>query len=91
LIRISTGPDQKVGCVLNMTSNQNRPFIYANQAEPKDGVLQMRVPYSTEGRYECRAVDPYLVFSGNELGVRMQSVNVSEDDVLNGRTIEVAF
>jgi oligosaccharyl transferase (archaeosortase A-associated) len=91
LIRISTGPDQKVGCVLNMTSNQNRPFIYANQAEPKDGVLQMRVPYSTEGRYECRAVDPYLVFSGNEMGVRMQSVNVSEDDVLNGRTIEVAF
>ncbi|MBP7071707.1 MAG: glycosyltransferase family 39 protein [Methanothrix sp.] len=91
LIRIRTGADQKVGCVLNMTSNQDRPFIYANQAMPKDGVLEMRVPYSSESRYECRAVDPYLIFSGNQMGVRMKHVNVSEDDVLNGRIVEVAF
>ena len=91
LIRVRTGPDQKVGCVLNMTSNQNRPFIYANQAAPKEGVLEMRVPYSTESRYECKAADPYLIFSGNQMGVRMKHVNVSEDDVLQGRTIEVAF
>lgn len=91
LIRVRTAPDQKVGCVLNMTSNQDRPFIYANQAAPKDGVLEMRVPYSTESRYECTAVDPYLIFSGNQMGVRMKHVNVSEDDVLNGRTVEVAF
>jgi len=26
LIRVRTGPDQKVGCVLNMTSNQDRPY-----------------------------------------------------------------
>ncbi len=91
LIRVRTGPDQKVGCVLNMTSNQDRPFIYANQAAPKEGVLEMRVPYSTESRYECKAVDPYLIFSGNQMGVRMKHVNVSEDDVLQGRTIEVAF
>ena len=51
----------------------------------------MRVPYSTESRYECRAVDPYLVFSGNEKGVSMKNVNVSEDDVLKGRIIAVAF
>ena len=91
LIRVRTGPDQKVGCVLNMTSNQDRPFIYANQAAPKEGVLEMRVPYSTESRYECAAADPYLIFSGNQMGVRMKHVNVSEDDVLQGRTIEVAF
>jgi len=91
LIRVRTGPDQKVGCVLNMTSNQDRPFIYANQAATKDGVMEMRVPYSTESRYECKAVDPYLIFSGNQMGVQMKHVNVSEDDVLNGRTIEVAF
>ena len=91
LIRVRTGADQKVGCVLNMTSNQDRPFIYANQAAPREGVLEMRVPYSTESRYECTAVDPYLIFSGNQMGVRMKHVNVSEDDVLNGRTIEVAF
>ena len=91
LIRVRTGPDQKVGCVLNMTSNQDRPFIYANQAAPKECVLEMRVPYSTESRYECKAADPYLIFSGNQMGVRMKHVNVSEDDVLQGRTIEVAF
>ena len=91
LIRVRTGPDQKVGCVLNMTSNQDRPFIYANQAAPREGVLEMRVPYSTESRYECAAADPYLIFSGNQMGVRMKHVNVSEDDVLQGRTIEVAF
>ncbi|MDD1759212.1 MAG: glycosyltransferase family 39 protein [Methanothrix sp.] len=91
LIRVRTGPDQKVGCVLNMTSNQDRPFIYANQAAPKEGLLEMRVPYSTESRYACKAVDPYLIFSGNQMGVRMKHVNVSEDDVLQGRTIEVAF
>ena len=91
LIRVRTGPDQKVGCVLNMTSNQDRPFIYANQAAPKNGVMEMRVPYSTESRYECAAADPYLIFSGNQMGVRMKHVNVSEDDVLQGRTIEVAF
>jgi len=91
LIRVRTGADQKVGCVLNMTSNQDRPFIYANQAAPKNGVMEMRVPYSTESRYECAAADPYLIFSGNQMGVRMKHVNVSEDDVLQGRTIEVAF
>jgi len=53
--------------------------------------LEMRVPYSTESRYECAAADPYLIFSGNQMGVRMKHVNVSEDDVLQGRTIEVAF
>lgn len=89
--RMDGGLFDFVGCVLNMTSNQDRPFIYANQAAPKNGVMEMRVPYSTESRYECAAADPYLIFSGNQMGVRMKHVNVSEDDVLQGRTIEVAF
>jgi dolichyl-diphosphooligosaccharide--protein glycosyltransferase len=91
LIRVRAGADQKVGAVLNMTSNQQRPFIYANEAELKDGLFEMRVAYSTESRYGCRATTPYLIFSGNEKGVQMKNLNVSEDDVLNGRTIEVAF
>jgi dolichyl-diphosphooligosaccharide--protein glycosyltransferase len=91
LIRVRSGPDQKVGAVLNMTSNQGRPFIYVNEAMAKGGSFEMRVPYSTESRYECRAVNPYLIFSGNKQGVQMQNLNVSEEDVLDGRTIEVAF
>jgi dolichyl-diphosphooligosaccharide--protein glycosyltransferase len=91
LIRVRAGPDQKVGAVLNMTSNQGRPFIYVNEAEPKEGAFEMRVPYSTESRYECRAVNPYLVFSGNKDTLRMANLNVSEEDIINGRTIELTF
>lgn len=91
LIRVQAGPDQKVGAVLNMTSNQGRAFNYVNEATLTGGAFEIRVPYSTEDRYGTRAVDPYLVFSGNEKGVKMQNLNVSEEDVLKGRTIEVTF
>jgi dolichyl-diphosphooligosaccharide--protein glycosyltransferase len=91
LIRVQAGPDQKVGALLNITTNQGRSFNYVNEATPNDGVFEMRVPYSTEDRYGTRAVDPYLVFSGNEKGVKMQNLNVSEEDVLKGRTLEVIF
>jgi asparagine N-glycosylation enzyme membrane subunit Stt3 len=91
LIKVRSRPDQNVGAVLNMTSNQDRPFIYANDAKPKGGLFEVRVPYSTESRYGCRAISPYLIYSGNEMGVKMQNLNVSEEDVLNGRTIEISF
>ena len=91
IIRVQAGPDQKVGALLNMTSNQGRPFNYVNEATPMGGAFEIRVPYSTENRYETHAVSPYLVFSGNENGVKMMNLNVSEEDVLKGRTIEVAL
>jgi dolichyl-diphosphooligosaccharide--protein glycosyltransferase len=91
VIRVHAGSDQKVGALLNMTSNQGRPFNYVNEATPKGGAFEVRVPYSTEDRYETRAVSPYLVFSGNENGVKMMDLNVSEEDVLKGRTIEVTL
>jgi len=57
---------------------------------PRPGnTFEIRVPYSTEARYGTRAVSPYLVFSGNESGVKMKNLNVSEEDVLKGRIIEV--
>jgi dolichyl-diphosphooligosaccharide--protein glycosyltransferase len=91
LIRVQAGPDQKVGALLNMTSNQGRVFNYVNEATPKGGAFEIRVPYSTEARYGTHAVSPYLVFSGNESGVKMVNLNVSEEDVLKGRTIEVTL
>jgi len=91
IIRVQAGPDQKVGALLNMTSNQGRPFNYVNEAIPMGGAFEIRVPYSTENRYETHASSPYLVFSRNEKGVRMKNLNVSEEDVLKGRTIEVTF
>lgn len=93
LIRVKTGPDQRVGALLNMTSNQGRAFIYVNQASPlpQSGEFEIRVPYSTEGRYKTRAVSSYLIFSGTEAGVKTQSLNVSNEDVLQGNTLEVSF
>ena len=91
IIRVQAGPDQKVGALLNMTSNQGRPFNYVNEATPNGGAFEIRVPYSTENRYETHAVSPYLVFSGNENGVKMMNLNVSEEDILEGRTIEVTL
>jgi hypothetical protein len=91
VIRVQTGTDQKVGALLNMTSNQGRTFNYVNESTFTGGAFEIRVPYSTEDRYGTHAVDPYLVFSGNENGVKMQNLDVSEEDVLKGRTIEVTF
>ncbi len=91
LIRVKAGPDERVGALLNMTSNQGRPFAYISEARSLNGSYEMRVPYSTESRYDAHALGPYLIFSGNEMGVKMQSINISEKDVLEGRTLEVSF
>jgi oligosaccharyl transferase (archaeosortase A-associated) len=91
LIRIKAGPDQKVGALLNMTSNQGRAFTYVNQASAEGDLFVMRVPYSTEGRYATRAVSPYLIFSGNEAGVKTKNIDVSEEDILKGNTLDVSF
>jgi len=93
LIRVKTGPDQRVGALLNMTTNQGRSFTYVNQASssPKEGAFELRVPYSTVSRYETHATGPFMVFSGNQAGVKMQSLDVSEEDVLKGKTLEVSL
>jgi oligosaccharyl transferase (archaeosortase A-associated) len=91
LIKVRAGPDQRVVALLNMTSNQGRPFVYVNEAEPKDGSFEVRVPYSTESRYGCHAVDPYLVLSGDKYSVKTLFLNVSEEDIINGRTIELTL
>ncbi len=91
LIKVKAGPDERVGVLLNMTSNQGRAFAYINEGQLSNGSYKMRVPYSTESRYGTHALGPYLIFSGNEMGIRMQNINVSEKDVLEGRTLEVSF
>ncbi len=91
LIKVKAGPDERVGALLNMTSNQGRAFAYINEARFLNGSYEMRVPYSIESSYGTHALGPYLIFSGNEMGVKMQSINVSEKDILEGRTLEVSF
>ena len=87
LIRVSNAPGKKVVTLLNMTSNQGRKFIYVNE-----GTSEVRVPYSTEKRYGTYAITPYLVVSGNNsTNMRRQSINVTEDDVQNGKVLEVTM
>jgi dolichyl-diphosphooligosaccharide--protein glycosyltransferase len=87
LITGTTEQDQPVGVLLNLTSNQGRKFQYFNIGAPNGTRYEIRVPYATEKRYDTHAVDSYLVFSGGK-SVR---VNVSENDVLEGRPVEVDF
>ena len=91
LIKVRAGPGQKVGALLNMTSNQGRPFIYVNEAKANGDSFEIRVPYSTESRNGCHAINPYLVFSGNKDAVKTINLDVSEEDIMNGRTIELTF
>lgn len=91
LLRIHADPGENGGALINMTSNMDRRFTYANQATRNGDTLEVRVPYSTENESETHALDPYLVFSGNENGVKIQNVQVSEEDILLGRTIDLAF
>ena len=90
LIRVHTQTDMNVGALLNMTSNQGRQFQYVNQAAYKNGTVEIRVPYSTEPKYGTRAVNPYLVFAGNNArNIRTKELEISEADVLEGKTLEV--
>ncbi len=91
LIKVSTAPNQKVGALLNLTSNQGKEFYYINEGSPRDGKYEIRVPYSTENKYGTHALDPYMIFSGNDKGIRTQNISVSEKDVLEGRIINVSL
>ena len=85
VIRVPSASGQKVVALLNMTSNQGRKFIYVNE-----GISEVIVPYSTEERYDTHATTPYLVVLGNtSANIRRQSVEVSEEDILEGKVIEV--
>ncbi|HWQ18356.1 MAG TPA: oligosaccharyl transferase, archaeosortase A system-associated [Methanotrichaceae archaeon] len=83
----TTQPDQPVGVLLNLTSNQGRKFQYFNIGIPQGDRYEVRVPYSTEKKYDTHATDGLMIFSGG----KSAKVNVSEDDVQKGRSIEVDF
>lgn len=83
----TTRPDQPVGVLLNLSSNQGRKFQYFHMGVPEDGRYCIRVPYSTEPAHGTFAIGRYLVFSG---GVS-KDVDVTEEDVLMGRPVEVDF
>jgi oligosaccharyl transferase (archaeosortase A-associated) len=87
VLHVTGASGQKVVALVNMTSNQGRKFQYVNE-----GVSEVRVPYSTENRDDTHAITPYLVASGSSPdNIKTMSVNVTEDDILMGKVIEVAL
>lgn len=89
----TTRSDRPVGALLNVTSNQGRKFQYFTSVMPRDGRYEITVPYSTENWSEIRAVGAYQVGPVVEVSTwgMVKEVEVSEEDVLCGRVIEVNF
>ncbi len=84
--------DKPMGVILEMTSNQGRHFQYYNSAMPVDGRYELTVPYSTEEVYGTHSVGSYLLGPlQEEAGGEAKEVEVSEEDILQGRAIEVNF
>jgi len=88
----TTPYEKPMGVILDMESNQGRKFQYFNSAMPEDGRYEITVPYSTDGGLETHAIGPYLVGPVEEfVGGVSKDVNVTEEDVLLGRVVEVNF
>ena len=94
VIQGTAAPDADVEVTITIQTNQNRIFNY-NQTVKADesGNFSIRVPYSTTGPIAGEtnfAVKPngnYTVKSGGAEG----KVDVTEDDVLNGKTVTVSL
>jgi len=88
----TTPYEKPIGVILDMTTNQGRKFQYFNSAMPADGRYEVTVPYSTDGGLETHSIGPYLVGPVEDfVGGESRDVNVSEEDVLFGRVVEVNF
>ncbi len=88
----TTPYEKPIGVILEMTSNQGRRFQYFNSAMPVNGRYEVTVPYSTDGGLETHSIGPYLVGPVEDfVGGESRDVEVSEEDVLFGRVVEVNF
>lgn len=71
---------------VKITTNQDREFTYKNTAESKNGSFKITVPYSTgfQKNSETKA-EKYMIKIGNYT----KEVEVSEQDILNGKIINI--
>jgi oligosaccharyl transferase (archaeosortase A-associated) len=89
VIKIITEQNQTAELKLNLTSNQGRSFGYVNRCLPRNNTCEIRVPYSTEKKYDTHAVAPYTITSASSSGIiKRQNIIVSEEDVMRGNTVE---
>ncbi|NOZ20190.1 MAG: hypothetical protein GXP25_03785 [Planctomycetes bacterium] len=84
----AAAPGQRISLRLLVKANSGVVFKYCDDATADaSGRFSFRVPYPTQdGPYGTGAVGPYALSFG---GMQTKTVNVSEDDVLAGREIEI--
>ena len=87
-------PGEVVELTLTLQTNQNRTFNYVQSTEADaSGNFAFRVPYSTTGpingetNFAVKPMGNYTISAGSSEG----TVNVSEEDVLNGKTVNVTL
>lgn len=74
-----------VVALLNLTTNQDRRFMYAIETEPVNGIYTLRLPYSTGDNGAVRAEGAYIIMSP-EIA---KELSIDEKDVLRGSTIQL--
>jgi len=78
--------DGEVKVMLSVMTNQGRTFVYTNQVTASNGTYEIKVPYSTHGgKYATSPLSDYVVQSNRTA----KAVSVSEQDVLEGRILQV--
>ncbi|MDV0445193.1 hypothetical protein MmiAt1_07500 [Methanimicrococcus sp. At1] len=92
VIKGTAAPNETVDLTLTIQTNQNRIFNYNQSVKADaDGSFSFTVPYSTTGpktgetNFAVKPIGSYTV----KYGAAEERVDVSEDDILNGRTVTV--
>lgn len=87
-----TIPNSEISISSQITTNQNREFIYKQSQKTTDGTFEFIVPYATNqsefqsnsAKSEKVTAQPYKIKIGN----KEIKVSVTEEDVLNGNTVQ---
>ncbi len=81
-----TSADGDIKVTLNILTDQGRTFTYTRQVAARDGMYEIKVPYSTLGnKYGTGPLDNYTIQNANISKV----ISVSEEDVIEGRELRV--
>jgi len=88
-----TEPDTEVSLATEITTNQDRKFVYQKSIIARDGYFEFFAPYSTvrEEKKLSKKTDYEVIATPYKLkiGDNEREINVSEEEVLNGRIIKI--
>lgn len=85
----TAGPEQNITATLELSSNTGRKFTYQNKVvSDKNGSFEITVPYSTENMEGgVGALSAYSLNAGEN--VTVSDIQVTDNDILEGKTVEV--